>query len=81
MAQLQITKNNINYLNDYFTNIGSNIMHKINKESTSENLNTHFTHFLRNPATSTFSFQLVTENRIYEVIKCLKSKTVVDQME
>ena len=48
-------KNIINYPNDYFTNIGSNIMHKINK-STSDNSNTHF---LRNPATSTFSFQLV----------------------
>ena len=48
-------------------------MHKINK-STSDNSNTHFTHFLRNPATSTFSFQLVTENEIYEVIKCLNSK-------
>ena len=66
-------QNIINYLNDYFTNIGSNIMHKINK-STSDNSNIHFTHFLRNPATSTFSFQLVTENEIYEVIKCLNSK-------
>ena len=46
-------QNIINYLNDYFTNIGSNIMHKINK-STSDNSNTYFTHFLRNPATSTF---------------------------
>ena len=46
----------------------------INNESTSDNLNTHFTHSLQNPATSTFSFQLVTENEIYEVIKCLKSK-------
>ena len=53
-----ITKNKnniINYLNDYFTSIGSIIMHKINKESTSDNLNTHFTHFLRDPATYTFS--------------------------
>ena len=66
-------QNIINYLNDYFTNIGSNIMHKINK-STSDNSNTYFTHFLRNPATSTFSFQLVTENEICEVIKCLNSK-------
>ena len=49
-------------------------MHKVNKESTSDNLDTHFTHFLRNPATSTFLFQLVTGNEIYEVIKCLKSK-------
>ena len=56
------------------TNIGSNIMHKINKESTSDNLNTHFTHFFRNPATSTFSFKLVTENEIYDVIKCPNSK-------
>ena len=48
-------------------------MHKINK-STSDNSNTHFTHFLRNPATSTFSFQLVTANEIYEVIKCLNFK-------
>ena len=31
-------QNIINYLNDYFTNIGSNIMHKINK-STSDNSN------------------------------------------
>ena len=66
-------QNIINYLNDYFTNIGSNIMHKINK-STSDNSNTYFTHFLRNLATSTFSFQLVTENEICEVIKCLNSK-------
>ena len=66
-------KNIINYLNDYFTNIGSNIMHKINK-STSDNSNTHFTHFLQNPATSIFSFQLVTENEIYEVIKYLNFK-------
>ena len=66
-------QNIINYLNDYFTNIGSNIMHKINK-STSDNSNTYFTLFLRNPATSTFSFQLVTENEICEVIKCLNSK-------
>ena len=66
-------QNIINYLNDYFTNIGSNIMHKTNK-STSDNSNTYFTHFLRNPATSTFSFQLVTENEICEVIKCLNSK-------
>ena len=63
-------QNIIYYLNDYFTNIGSNIMHKINK-STSDNSNTHFTHFLRNP---TFSFQSVTENEICEVIKCLNSK-------
>ena len=48
-------------------------MHKTNK-STSDNSNTYFTHFLRNPATSTFSFQLVTENEICEVIKCLNSK-------
>ena len=39
-----------------------------------DNSNTYFTHFLRNPATSTFSFQLVTENLICEVIKCLNSK-------
>ena len=39
-----------------------------------DNSNTQFTHFLRNPATSTFSFQLVTENEIDEVIKCLNSK-------
>ena len=48
-------KNIINHLNDYFTSIRSNIMHKINKESTSDNLNNHFTHFLRNPAVSTVS--------------------------
>ena len=74
MAQLQITNKKINYLNDYFTNIGSNTMHKNSKDSTSDNLNTHFNHFLRNPATSTFSFQLVTENDINEGIKCLNSK-------
>ena len=40
------------------------------------------TSFLRNLATSTFSFQLVTENVIYQVIKCFNSKkTVVDLME
>ena len=64
----------INYLNDYFINIGSNITHTINKDSTSNNAKTHFTHFLRNPATSTFSFKLVTGNGIYQVIKCLNAK-------
>ena len=49
-------------------------MHKINTESTSDNLNTNFTHFLRNPATFTFLFHSVTENEIYEGFKCLESK-------
>ena len=50
-------------------------MHKVNKESTLDNLNTHFAYFqnFRNPAIS----QLVTENEIYEFIKCPNSKKIV----
>ena len=51
-------------------------MHKINEESTSDNVDIHFTHFLRKTVTCTFLYQLVTEKEIvvYQVIKYLNAE-------